>query len=313
MWDMNPPKILVGVEHVGCEAALQYAVHEACRRGCGVHLVHVARPAHDAACALDDIVMVDDELRLADEAVLAHAAVRAEHLLGQVAPDDDRLSVSSELTHGSVVRTLDALSPHAGLLVLQHEGMGPTGETPTLSVTAGAAASAKCPVVAVPTGWRPSPEPIGPVVVGVDVLRPSGPLLEAALREAARRGTGLRVVHAWLPDRDSAAEPREHVTHGLRARLGELVAEARHAAPDVSVELAVSAGPPGQVLRDQSLTCDMVVVGRHHRKHVVGAVLGRTVRELLQWSSAPVLMLDPLRGDVIDRGGHPGISTAVVP
>ena len=45
MWDVKPRKVLVGIESDECEAALQYAVAEARRRGSGIHLAHVARPA----------------------------------------------------------------------------------------------------------------------------------------------------------------------------------------------------------------------------------------------------------------------------
>jgi nucleotide-binding universal stress UspA family protein len=95
MWDMEPPKILVAVEHVGTDAALAYAVHDATRRGCGVHLVHVAGPALWAACAYDDVVLLEDELRHSGEVILASAVQRAERLLDQVAPDDERLSARS--------------------------------------------------------------------------------------------------------------------------------------------------------------------------------------------------------------------------
>jgi nucleotide-binding universal stress UspA family protein len=97
MWDMVPLKILVAVDQVGGEAAIEYAAHDAVRRGCGVHVVHVAGPGWRAACALDDVVLLEDELRERGQAVLAAAATRTEHLLGALAPDDDRLSVSTEL------------------------------------------------------------------------------------------------------------------------------------------------------------------------------------------------------------------------
>jgi len=311
MWDLNPPKILVGIENVGSEAALQYAVTDAARRGCGIHLVHVTRPSNRAACALDDLVMVEDELRIVGEAVLADAAARAEQLLDQMSSEDDRLSVSTELTHGSVVRTLDELSRHASLLVLQHAGMGPTGETPTLSVTAGAAAGAHCPVVAVPTAWRPSTEPAGVVVVGVDVTRRCVPLVRAGLHEAARRGAELRAVHAWRAAGAAATASEE--ADLLRTRLGEAVVEARADAGALRVALVVEPGLAGEVLLEQSVGCDLVVVGRHHRKHAVGAPLGRTVRELLRWSTVPVLVVDPLLGDTVDRARTSDVATAIVP
>ena len=156
MWDMVPPKILVAVEQIGRGAALEYAARDAVRRGCGVHLVHVTGPAVWARGADDGVVLLDDELRRSGHALLAAAAQRTEQLFGELAADDERLSVSTELAHGSVTSTLDGLSPHATLAVLEHLGMGAAGETATLSVTAGVAARAACPVVAVPDQWEPA-------------------------------------------------------------------------------------------------------------------------------------------------------------
>jgi nucleotide-binding universal stress UspA family protein len=291
-------------------------VAEALRRECGVHLVHVARPAFRASCSLDDVALVEGELRRAGEAILADAARRTEHLLLEGAKGDEPLSVSTELTHGSVVASLDSLSEHAGLVVLQHHGMGPTGETPTLSVTAGVATRAQCPVVAVPAAWRPMP-PKGVVAVGVDVAARSVPVVAAALHEAARRIARLRVVHGWQldPEASGTADQQQSL---LRRRVADLVTEARRDAPDVDVELALEPGPAGEVLREHSGHADVVVVGRHHRRHVVGARLGRTVHEILRWSEVPVIVVDPTRGDVLTRldrrtSTSSGTGPAVVP
>ena len=136
------------------------------------------------------------------------------------------------------------------------------------------------------------------MTVGVELERPSGLVLEAALREASRRGARLRVVHAWQPDRSSG-------TYGERASVGDRLEELVHAAGsaagtavDVAVEVVVEPGPAGAVLREQSSGCDLLVVGRHHRRHLVGAPLGPVSREVLRWSAVPVLVIDALRGDV---------------
>jgi nucleotide-binding universal stress UspA family protein len=306
MWDMNPRKILVGVEDTGCEAALRYAAAEALRRGCGVHLVHVAGPG-----AHEDVVLLEGELRRLGEAVLAEAAHRTEHLLLESAKDDEPPPVSTEVSHGTVVASLAGLSAHACLVVLQHHGMGPTGETPTLSVTTGVAARADCPVVAVPAGWQVS-SLNGAVVVGVDVAAPSVPLVEAALKEAARRGARLRVVHAWRPDRDKSRVTNEEHRALLALRLADIVAEARPVAPDVQVEVVLEPGPIGHVLREQATDADLVVVGRHHRRRVIGAPLGRTARELLRWSEAPVLVVGPAHGGA-STDPAPTTGTTVAP
>jgi nucleotide-binding universal stress UspA family protein len=279
MWDMEPRKVLVAVDSVDCEAALQYAVTEARRRGCGIHLVHVARPALGHSCALDDVCLVEGELRLAGQVELEAAAARSQALIDEQAPDDDRLSVSTELKHGSVVTALQSMSQHAAMLVMEHHGMGPGGETATLSVTAGVAAVAHCPVVAVPDGWRVGARADGSVVVGVEDLERDTLVLHAALHEAARRHARLRVIRA--PDLD-ARQPAE-------------VLDLQHS--DVPVDVVVEAGSADQVLLRHAQNADLLVAGRHHRRHMVGAPLGRTVRALLRDSLVPVLVVDPVLGD----------------
>lgn len=278
MWDMEPRKILVAVDSA-CDSALQYAVAEALRRGCGIHVARVDRPAIWSSYVLDEVSLVESELRRPGASLLAAAAARVEALLDQEAPDDERLSVSTELIHGSVVAALQALSRHACLVVLEHHGMGPAGETSTLSVTAGLAAAAHCPVVAVPDSWHPETDDVGTVVVGVEDPARDRALLETALHEAARRGARLRIVRAPV---DSGNRSTELID------LGE---------HDVPVDVVVQPGSAAQVLLEHAAHCDLVVAGRHHRKHVVGAPLGRTVRELLRHSPVPVLVVDPVVGD----------------
>lgn len=281
MWDMEPRKILVAVDYVDCEAALEYAVAEAVRRGCGVHLVHVARPALGDACALDDLCMVEGELRIAGHLELDAAAARAQELIDAEAPDDDRLSVSTELTHGSVVAALQSLSRHASLLVTQHHGMGSGGESASLSVAAGAASVAHCPVVALPDEWRAGMYAAGSVVVGVEDLDRDRLVLHAARDEARRRGERLKVVSATVT-------PADHPDL-LDLELA-----------DVPTDVTVEEGPAAEALLRHASGGDLLVVGRHHRRHVIGAPLGRTARALLRHSTVPVLVVDPAVGD---RGG----------
>jgi len=287
MWDIEPRKILVAVDADDAEAALRCAVAEARRRGCGLHIVHVARPGLDLTCALDDVCLVDGELRLAGRPELAAAAGRAQALIDELAPDDDRLSVSTELTHGSVVGALQALSRHASVLVLQHHGMGPGGETATLSVTAGVAAAAHCPVLAVPDTWRA--DAAGPVVVGIEDPERDTVLLRTAAREAARRDAPLRVVRAPARDARRPSAPVDLTGCG------------------VPVDVIVEDGPADAVLLHHAEGAALVIVGRHHRRHVVGAALGRTARAVLGRCGVPVLVVDPVVGDGVVPDAHEGV------
>lgn len=249
MFDTVPRKILVAIESSDSEAALQYAVREMIRRGCGVHLVHVARAAFHASCQLDDISMVEGELRRLGTSVLAGAANRAQELIDeQGAWEDVRLSVSTELAHGSVVAVLQSLSRHASLVVMQHDGIGPRGDSSSLSVTAGVAASAACPVVVVPASWRPHDREHRDVLVGV-----GDPIGDGAVAQAGREAADSRGVAVTTVTGDG--------------------------------EKAVDR------LLDASRDCDLVVLGRHHRKHAVGAPLGRTVRDVVRHSLVPVLVV----------------------
>jgi nucleotide-binding universal stress UspA family protein len=189
--------------------------------------------------------------------------------------------------------------------------MGPAGETPTLSVTAGVAARADCPVVAVPAGWQAT-SLNGVVVAGVDVAAPSVPLVEAALQEASRRGARLKVVHAWRPDRDESRVTNDEHRALLELRLADIVSEAHPVAAAVEVQVVLEPGPIGHVLREQAIGADLVVVGRHHhRRRVIGVPLGRTARELLRWSESPVLVVGPAHGDATtDPAPTPGTTVA---
>lgn len=291
MWDMEPRKVLVAVDSSGSDAALRYAVADARRRGCGIHLVHVDRLiiwSH----VVDEVSLVEGELRHPGASILAAAAAAVEKMLDEQAPGDDRLSVSTELTHGSVVASLQSLSKHASVLVLEHDGMGDAGEAPTLSVTAGVAAVAHCPVVAVPAWWERSDSNETTVVVGLEEPLRDRLLLDAALSEATRRGARLRVVRApaeGLGDSETVLD------------LGDSAVE---------VDVIVQPGPAAQVLLDHARHAGLVVAGRHHRKHLVGAPLGRTVRELLRHSPVPVLVVDPVVGDHPLRAARTAVAAA---
>ena len=266
MWDMEPRKVLVGVESEDCDAVLQYAVAEARRRGCGVHLAHVARPSVLSSCVLDDLALVDDELRRTDQLVLAAAEARVHVLLDELAPEDDRLSVSTELTHGPAVPMMSSLSRHASLLVLEHRR------------AAALVVVAHCPVVVVQPGWRLGTDAQGTVVVGIEDLRRAGALLSAADHEALRRGARLRVVTVVPPDSVGSAEPDLPATES-------------------AAELVVEAGDAADVLLAQAEKAELLVIGRHQRRHLVGRASGRTVGQLLRHCSVPLLLVDRAAGE----------------
>ena len=254
----------------------------------------MARPSLDHSCALDDVCLVEDELRLAGRSELDAAAARAQALIDEQAPGDDRLSVSTELTHGSVMAALQSLSQHAALLVMEHHGMGRDGETATFSATAAVAAAAHCPVVAVPEGWRPTAQSDALVVVGVEDPARDTVLLQTAADEADRRGARLCVVRAPVDD-------ARHPTDVLHPEDVDLPVH-------LPVDVVVEEGPAHEVLLRHAAGAGLLVVGRHHRRHVIGAPLGRTARALLRNAAVPVLVVDPVKDGAVSKAASSAVS-----
>ena len=58
--------------------------------------------------------------------------------------------------------------------------------------------------------------------------------------------------------------------------------------------IAAVGSTPAETLLEASSGCDVVVMGRHHRRHVIGAPLGRTTRHVIRYSPVPVVVVDPL-------------------
>lgn len=138
----------------------------------------------------------------------------------------------------------------------------------------------------------------GLIIVGVDGSPSSLAAVGAAAEEARRRGTGLRVVHAFLwpalhvPLGAPALGPPES---GLRTMADKLVAEAvahaRSVAPDVEVSHTVVTGEPLTVLEAQSPEAELVVVGSRGMGGFIGLLVGSTAVHLAGHGQCPVLVV----------------------
>ena len=109
------------------------------------------------------------------------------------------------------------------------------------------------------------------VVVGIDGSEESRQALAFALQDAARRGTGVRVISVFLPPQYrlqaywlTAPPTVDQVKDDLRATatrmIDEVVAEHPGLAP-VPVELHELEGHPAKVLIDEARGVDLLVVG----------------------------------------------------
>ena len=141
------------------------------------------------------------------------------------------------------------------------------------------------------------------VVVGVDGSAESREALRFALDDAARRGTGVRVVSAlgppqfWPEAYGQAGPPTTaDLTGELRAAarrmVDDLLAE-RPGLAAVPVELQEAVGQPAQVLVERSRGADLLVVGHRGRGGFASVLLGSVGLQCVLHAECPVAVVRP--------------------
>ncbi|MFW6692301.1 universal stress protein [Streptomyces sp. MAR4 CNX-425] len=143
-----------------------------------------------------------------------------------------------------------------------------------------------------------------PVVVGVDGSAGSLEAVAAAAREAQLRGSGLRVVHAFLwpafgvyPGVAAVLPGDDELRREARKIVDDAVAHARKAAPDVPADGEVVTGETTQVMIDESEKAPLAVVGTRGLGTFTRLLVGSTAVDLCAYGHCPVLVV---------RGGGPG-------
>ncbi|MDT9699254.1 universal stress protein [Streptomyces sp. P17] len=162
----------------------------------------------------------------------------------------------------------------------------------------------------------------GPVVVGVDGSESSLTAVEVGAREAALRGVGLRLVHAfgwpsvhvppgvppWSP---SSAGVRELID----GTLAEAERRARTLAPHVDIAREVVVGEPVMVLQLETRTASLAVVGSRGLSRFGSLLLGSTAAHLAAHAGCPVLVVrgrpDPAGPVLLAVDGSPQAEPAV--
>lgn len=312
MFAMEPRKVVVGISpHQSSDAVLEYAAVEAARRECGVHLVVVEHPVWDSGTHQPDVEVVDEELRRGDSVLLS----RAEALVRQWLPEP--LTITTEITHGSVGRALREISRHSEMVVLQHHRMGRPFHLPSKSVTNAVASRADAPVVAVPDDWHEAELAHDVVVAGVESAAESWAVAEAALAAASTTGGEVRLLHAWSwYDDEEEQDPEILVSsRGSRSRLVEERLQhdfaplaARY--PDVDCEVVVVYGQAEYVLVTTSAKARLLVLGRHRRQLPVGSHLGPVTGTVLGYAHCPVMVVDPRTGETHEQTTAPVVTSA---
>ncbi len=298
----SDPPVVVAVGEHRAEAAVAWAVEEASRRGCAVHLVHVARrmPGGVPPSVLERV----DSHEYGRE-VLDRAAQLARDLSG------GRVRVSTELAKGATVPAVSRAADAGCMVVLQHRALFRARRVITRSVTSALAASTRVPVVAVPEDWGPEATH-GIVSVGVEDPGTARALLREAVNTAVGRGARLRILHAAMsPDvySDSILTTVEIAevdnwlawsTAALHGAVDDLVEES-----GVDAEVEVTGDAAADLLIEATGSSELLLLGRHEPNVPYGSHPGPVVRAVIREAQCPVVLVslsEPVApGDTVHR------------
>ena len=282
--------VVVGVDGSpsGFSAAKQ-AAEEAALHGVGLHIVHALALPPLQAAGTKTYEAVRDALHEEAEGYLSEAESRAR----AIAPG---IEVSSAVVAGEALRVLVGLSRSASLLAVGSRGLGRFTGLLLGSVALHVAAHARCPVLV----HRGTPNPSGPVVVGVDGSPENSSAIAFAFAEASLGEADLIATHIWsewtvppTPPRDKslayAKKPGE-LKDEEETLLAEALSGMGEKYPDVRVERRTLHGRTRQELISASQDARLLVVGARGRGGFVGTLLGSVSQALLHHAQCPVLV-----------------------
>ncbi|MDJ0344729.1 universal stress protein [Streptomyces sp. H10-C2] len=283
---MTTRHVVVGVDgSVVAVRALDEAAAEAVRRGAGLEIVH----------AVPDL----------DEAgpVLASAATR-------VRRRHPGLPLSTTPVAGDAAEALVCRGRNAALTVVGSRGLPGFAGLLLGSVSLRVAARTRSPLLVV-RGDHVLPQPgagPGEVLLGIESDTDTD-AAAYAFEEAARRGSPLRVLHAWtyrhLAPAGLVPMPTSRVQDDidLRSRTesavpGHVVATLRCRHPGVPVHtLSVRSGP-AHALLEATRAAGVIVVAAHRRPGRLGPQLGPVTSALLRHSHCPVVLV-PVAPEIV--------------
>ncbi|MEU0216036.1 universal stress protein [Streptomyces sp. NPDC006265] len=310
-----PHDIVVGIDgSTEGLAAAHWAAQEAQRRGIGLSVIHVwHRHPHPAPYVPMDSTEHDWAEQLLREAV---RSVRAAH---------PELRITDRLVCDAAVAGLLKAAADADLLVLGSRALGALGGFLTGSVSQRVVGRSARPVVLVRAGRSAADEhlpatdgvapeeipetPYRQVVLGLQTDRPCDELIEFAFDAARRRGTGLRVVHAFRtalrpapvpsgPLASAAPEgppsvpwPQAQAPADEERTVAAVLRPWREKYPTVPVTETVIEGRAAVVLVRAAHDAGLLVVGRRGIDHQVGVHTGPVTHAALHHVGCPVAVV----------------------
>jgi nucleotide-binding universal stress UspA family protein len=283
---MDVRKVIVGVDGTRCsDAALDWAVLEAARRGAPLEVLHASTHVELVGAPAFGAPAFEAKV---DGPLLRRCVERA----GELAPS---LVVTTTTVRADPARALTEAGADAALVVVGCHGRGWLGRLLVGSVSHQVVRHPRAPVVVV---REDTVMTAGPVVVGVDGSPASDAAVALAAAAAAERGEGLRVVHAWqaapatgfdaLPVSQEVVDAQEAAARSVLAHAGDV---ALAAAPGLRVERVLAAASPSVLLAQESDGASLVVVGAHGHAGMSGQVVGSVTRACLDAVRCPVVVV----------------------
>lgn len=282
--------------------ALHYAARSAQRRGCVLTVLTSFTVPPGVYAHLASVPRVPDE-QLKEQATKERLD-QARELL-----KDYPGEVSYVAEEGDAAGILVEKSQDAQLLVVGGRGLGGFLGLLLGSVASALPAHANCPTVIVPGNYdegegaaRFAPvERSAPVVVGVDGSANSRTAVLEAARAAVEREVQLQVLMVlpplegaltWYPQlTDQMTERTEQRRAELQKTLNEESHWVKGHFPEVEVATTVESGDPVAVLRENSRTAQLTVVGTRGNGGFKSAMLGSVSRGLLLRAEGPVMVV----------------------
>lgn len=279
-------------------AALEWATHEAQRRGRPLTVLHI----------IDYLGMIPSPMgpfgwpNVHDPSVARTAKTGADR--ARVLAED--LEVDAITWVASVASTLIEVSAEADLVVVGTRGHGDLAGTVLGSVAFAVSAHARCPV-AVVRGEPRRPGPDQPVLVGVDGSAGSDEAVRYAADLAAAAHAPLVVISAfrtlasqtWAEaayyDLESGGGPTFDTIARETARSVAAAAAriARTAYPELDIAERAVEGLPARVLTRAGAAAGILVAGSRGHGGFVGLVLGSVGHALIHSAPCPVMIVHP--------------------
>ncbi|HHU40635.1 MAG TPA: universal stress protein [Propionibacterium sp.] len=286
-------KIVVGTDLSGrAQGAVEWAADRAAARGVPLMIVLALPevPIPKRSRLFDAMVTGDYRGYLEENA--RHKLVELSEQARAAYPD---LVVETHIEQGLGSYVLAQASKKALLVVVGARGANAPVKVRALGGTADAVVAHAHGPVAVITDHG-SPNPDGPVVVGVDDSPESDAALALAADEAALRGVKLRAIHAWDvapwmmgPMGVTAMQSLPPVSR-LKERIEEIVEPIVEGHPGLDVDIEVLEARPSAALAEASHGASVLVVGSRGLGGFTGLLLGSTSKEVLRDADCPVIV-----------------------